>query len=187
MKFEGVSKIHEGKFLTRYDLKYVTEDGKDKVYEMVSRNKDLKTLEDVQNKGIDAVVLIIWNESHDSILIDREFRPAAGQEVYNFPAGLIEKGESVEEAAARELKEETGLTLTKIEGYLSPCFSAVSFANEKNVCVIGTAAGDFAPSSSSFEEIKAGWYTKEEVRELLQNKLFTARTQTWCYLWVNGF
>ena len=34
------------------------------------------------------------------------------------------------------------------------------------------------------EEIQAGLYTKEEVRKLLKEECFSARTQTACYLWA---
>ena len=36
-------------------------------------------------------------------------RPAVGQETWELPAGLIDEGETPEEAAERELSEETGL------------------------------------------------------------------------------
>lgn len=38
----------------------------------------------------------------------RQFRPAFGGPVLEFPAGLVDAGESHEEAALRELREETG-------------------------------------------------------------------------------
>ncbi|MCR4892859.1 MAG: NUDIX hydrolase [Lachnospiraceae bacterium] len=183
MKFESLKKIHEGKFISRYDLYYKTVDGQDKIYEMISRNHDLHTLEDVQNPSPDAVVLIIEDESHEHILIDKEFRPAAGCWVYNFPAGLIDPGETPEEAARRELKEETGLDLLTIDDKIGESYSAIGFANEKNVCVVGTAGGSFHESSSVFEEITPAWYSREEVRELLKNNPFAARTQAYCYLW----
>ena len=36
---------------------------------------------------------------------------------------------------------------------------------------------------SSFEEIEAAWYTKDEVRRLLKTERFAARTQAFCYMW----
>ncbi len=42
------------------------------------------------------------------IVLERQYRHAIGRWVYELPAGHIEKGESPAEAAARELKEETG-------------------------------------------------------------------------------
>ena len=50
MKFDGVKKVDEGRFISRYDLYYTTEDDKKKVYEIISRNKDIKTLEDIRNE-----------------------------------------------------------------------------------------------------------------------------------------
>ena len=104
MEFNGIKKVHEGKFITRYDVSYTTAAGHEKVYEMISRNKDMRTLEDLNNPKIDAVVMAIYNERHEKILINKEFRLAGGCHVYNFPAGLIDPGETPEEAARRELK-----------------------------------------------------------------------------------
>lgn len=183
MKFNSVSKIHEGKFITRYDIDYTTDDGQTKIYEMISRNPDMHTLADIQNPHIDAVVLIISDESHEHMLVDREFRPAAGSWVYNFPAGLIDPGETPEMSARRELKEETGLDLISIEDIIGASYSAIGFSNEKNVCIVGTASGSFAPSSSAFEEIEPAWYSKADIRRLLKTELFTARTQAYLYMW----
>ena len=106
-----------------------------------------------------------------------------GDWIYSFPAGLIEPGETPEETARRELKEETGLDLVNIKEILPLCYSAVGFSNETNLFAVGPAAGTFQDSSSAVEEIEAGWYTKEDVRRLLQSSLFTARTQIYSYLW----
>ena len=75
------------------------------------------------------------------------------------------------------------MDLICITYHIGPSYSAIGFSNEKNVCIVGIARGKFAKSSSSFEEIVPGWYTKEEVRDLLHKEAFTARTQAYCYLW----
>ena len=135
MEFKSIRKLDEGNFITRYNLKYSTVDGQDKIYEMISRNPDMKTSEDIKNLGVDAVVLIIEDETHEKILIDREFRLAANSWVYNFPAGMIDPGETPDESARRELKEETGLDLISIDDRIGPSYSAIGFSNEKNVCI----------------------------------------------------
>lgn len=183
MKYVGMRKINEGRFISRYDLTYETVDHKLKVYEMISRHKDMETEEDLKDTDPEAVVLIMHDESGEKILLNKEFRMAAGQFIYNFPAGLIDPGESFEQSAARELKEETGLDMISIDDVMVKSYSAVGFSNESNICVIGTAGGTFAPSSSTFEEITAAWYTKEEVRILLKSPCFAARTQAYCYMW----
>lgn len=44
------------------------------------------------------------------VLLVRQFRYLYGKELYEIPAGKLEKGELPEVAAARELKEETGIS-----------------------------------------------------------------------------
>ena len=186
MKYKGMKKIHQGAYISRYDLRYRMEDGKEKVYEMISRKKNMETEEDLTQGEAEAVVLILHNQEGDKILLNREFRMATGQWVYNFPAGLIDPGETPEESAVRELREETGLELVAITDYMGISYSAVGFSNEKNIALVGIAKGEFGHSTSEEEEIEPGWYTKEQVKELLKNNPFAARTQTYCYLWARA-
>lgn len=183
MKFKEIEKIQEGAFIHRYNIHYETENSTEKVYEMISRKRELKSLSQIKNSPADAVVLILHNAAHDRILLNHEFRLAVGDWVYNFPAGLIEKSETPQDAARRELKEETGLILDTIEDLIHDSYSAIGFSDEKNVCIVGTAKGEIQKSDSPVEEIEAAWYTKEEVRRLLKTEMFAARTQSYCYLW----
>lgn len=183
MKLRKIQKVLEGRFIHRYNLTYETEDGGEKVYEMISRDPEIQTAEELTSKRPDAVVLIMTDESGERILIDKEFRLATGEWVYNFPAGLIDAGETPEESAKRELWEETGLELYEIEDQIPLSYSAIGFANETNVCIVGKARGAFRKSTSVVEEIEPGWYTKEEVRELIRKYPFAARTQAYCYVW----
>jgi len=184
MKFKGIKKLEGGKFITRYDIEYETVDGQQKIYEMISRNPDMKTYDELRGEKADSVVLMIHSTDGEKILLNREFRMSSGSWVYNLPAGLIDPGEDIDAAAARELREETGLTLTSIEDRLGLSYSAVGFSNEMNVCIVGTAEGEIQGSDSVFEEIEAAWYTKEQVRELLGTERFAARTQSYCYMWA---
>ena len=103
----------------------------------------------------------------DKILLSRVFRLAVNKWVYNFPAGLIDEGETVERAAIRELKEETGLKVTKILNILPASFSSVGLTDEKVVTVFVEAEGDILGSDNVNEEIEPGLYTKEELRNLI--------------------
>ena len=53
-----------------------------------------------------------------------------------------------------------------------------------NLCIFGKARGEFQESSSVLEEIQPGWYTRDQVKEILKNDFFAARTQAFCYLWA---
>ena len=184
MIYQGIRKIHEGRFINRYDVDYMTAEGKLKTYEIISRNRNIRTLEELQNRKPDSVVMILTDESGERILVSREYRMAMAQWIYNFPAGLIDPGETPEESAARELWEETGLRLVRIDDLLDNSYSAIGFSNERNVCVFGVAEGEFRKSTSDAEEIIPGWYTKEEIRQLLRTEAFAARTQAYCYAWA---
>ena len=130
MIFKSIKKVHEGAFVHRYDISYETKDGRKKIYEMISRNPRIKTLEDLQKKEANSVVLILHDESGEKLLLNREFRLSMGDWIYSFPAGLIEPGETPEETARRELKEETGLDLVNIKEILPLCYSAVGRSEE---------------------------------------------------------
>lgn len=150
---------------------------------MISRDPGIKDQNDLNRKKPDAVIMIIHDSAGEKILLNHEYRMAVGEWVYNFPAGLIDDGETVSEAVARELREETGLTLTEIKENWKESYSAVGFSNEKGSVVIGTAEGTIQKSDSEAEVIKAAWYTKAEVRALLTAYRFAARTQAYCFLW----
>lgn len=93
MKFVSMKKVHEGKFLSRYDIVYETIDGGMKNYEMVSRAKDRTQFDQLHDHKPEAVIMIMHDPSGEKLLINREFRLAMGEFIYNFPAGLVNEGE----------------------------------------------------------------------------------------------
>ncbi len=74
-----------------------------------------------------AAVTILPLDEEDNILFIRQYRHAAGEEILELPAGVIDKYEHQEECAIRELREETGMTAKNIfplgEFYLAPGYS----------------------------------------------------------------
>lgn len=97
MKILQKNELASGKWLALEVLDYVDRNGKERKWESVSR------------KRCDGAVLMIAEllPSHRLILI-RQYRPPADGVVLEFPAGLIDEGETPEDAAVRELREETG-------------------------------------------------------------------------------
>ena len=137
-------------------------------------------------KNIPAGVgLVPFNEDKSKIVLQSEFRLATNRFVYNFPAGLIDEGETPEEAAKRELKEETGLDLVSIEAILSPSYCAPGTSDEQMKIIVCTVKGEIAESCFADEEIKANWYTKSEVKKLLDEGAYmSTRTQMLLYMWI---
>lgn len=59
------------------------------------------------------VFVIAKKESTNEILIVKQYRPPVDGLVYEFPAGFPEVDETIEDAACREVLEETGYTLNR--------------------------------------------------------------------------
>ena len=184
MKLESLSKIRDGKYLKGYELTYLNKAGKKKVYELISRN-ELQSPEDLGSK-IAGVAIIARHKSKDKLLLLKEFRMAVNKTIVNVVSGMIDAGETIEEAVKRELFEETGLTDITITRILRPAFSAVGMSDEKVVVVYADVDGEFEDNSSDNESIKPRFYSKEEVKHLLETEEFASRTQIICDNWING-
>ncbi|KAK3497673.1 NUDIX hydrolase domain-like protein [Neurospora hispaniola] len=55
-----------------------------------------------------SVVAILEKDTGREILLEKQYRPPLDKICIELPAGLVDKGETAEQAAVRELKEETG-------------------------------------------------------------------------------
>ena len=183
MEYEKIEKVYEGTYLDYYNVTYRNEDGQEKVYEMVSRDKQIDSKEKLYDHSTDAVVMIVNDVSDEHVVLVKEFRLELGKTIFGFPAGLIDPGETAAECAVRELKEETGLDMVRVRDVRKGAFSAVGISNETTSCVIGTAAGDFSHHDTAGEEIDAAWYSKEEVRRLIKTEHFGSWAQAYCYMW----
>lgn len=186
MKFIDIKQIHRGKFLSYYIATYLNSDGKIKEYELISRDPNL-TKETFGNNVPAGVGLVALNEAKDKVLLQAEFRLATKKFVYNFPAGLIDNGETAVESAKRELKEETGLDLVEVIDVLSPSYASQGTSDELMQLVVCTCRGEIKKSIFADEEIVAKWYTKEEIKNLLKEGAYmSVRTQMFLYMWVNS-
>ena len=185
MKLKNLEKIHEGKYLTYYVADYELNNGAIKSYEFISRDKNLSL--ETFGKNIPAGVgMVPFSEDDKYVLLQKELRLACNRWVYNFPAGLIDKGETPSEAAKRELKEETGVELVRVDAELSPSYASQGTSDELMVIVICHAKGKIKESCFVEEEIKANWYSKQDVKKLLDDgEYMSVRTQMFLWQWVN--
>ena len=95
--------VWEGSFIRMLLLEY--SDGKG----------NIRRWEAVERVNCDGIVAVIPVTKEGEVLMIRQFRPAMNGYVIEFPAGLNDKGETLVDAAWRELIEETGYTSQTFE------------------------------------------------------------------------
>lgn len=186
----SVRRKKDGNHLDYYELDYLNINNNLKTYEMVSDKKNLHIGNIGENKS-NSVIMLVFNDDKSKMLLTKEFRMGVNNYVYGEPAGMIDEGESIEEAADRELYEETGLKFSKILKVLNNTYTCAPITDMITTVVIGIANGKLRDDNdfeSENEEIYSDWYTKEEVKALLDNKevMFAGRAQAFAYSWAYG-
>lgn len=160
---ESVETISTG-WINKYHLRYTLPDGRPYTYEGVSRKGPERyeaALEALGSTGApdpDAVCIVPLLPD-GSVLLEREFRYPLNSWCVSLPAGLIDAGESLEEAVARELAEETGYRLRAdaplpVRALPQPGFSSTGLT-EENVQVVFAQvepAGQARPDSAELIE-----------------------------------
>lgn len=94
--------------------------------DLVLPNGRQTTFTIVEHPG--AVAIVPVHPNGDVVLL-RQFRPTIGEEIYEIPAGTIEKGEAPLATAKREIIEETGLKAKKWEK-IAEFYTAPGFCTE---------------------------------------------------------
>ena len=101
-----------------------------------------------------AVVMVILREDREQMLLVKQNR----EDRYYLVAGYIDEGETAEHAVIREVKEETGLTVTSCRYSHSHYYEP---SNTLMFCYVVTVAeGTFVPNR---EVDDAAWFSPNEV------------------------
>jgi ADP-ribose pyrophosphatase len=129
MKITGYKKLTDAKWINLFDVSYRDQSGRERNWQIVSRNRRPKCVSGQFNIP-DAVLMIPFHTIEQKLVVLREYRVSLAGFQYEFPAGLVDEGERIEEASRRELMEETGLSLTRITGISPPLYNTAGLTDE---------------------------------------------------------
>jgi ADP-ribose pyrophosphatase len=131
----------------------------------------------------DGGVAIIAQPSPRSIVLVKQLRPATGRELWEVPAGKLERGEDPLDCARRELGEETGYRCGAMR-QLWTFYTAPGFCNERLHLFVAEDLTRGTPHPEATEVLHAREFDLNEAWAMVElDELPDAKTQialTWC-------
>ncbi|MCI9613334.1 MAG: NUDIX hydrolase [Eubacterium sp.] len=180
-KFDKIHKLTDNPFLNLYQMDALDTKGMPFSYYFASRN-DAQHIK-IRTKSVRAEGIVIYavtEEAQPRLVLIRQYRYPVDAFMYELPAGLIDGDETHGMAAAREMKEETGLDFIEYTGgrecYRRPYFMGPGFTDETSATVFGTVSGTVSDAfAEDTEEIQVILADKEKVRHILANERVSIR------------
>ena len=137
-------------------------------------------------RGVQAVLIIPWMRPSNQLVLIRQFRPPTGVEVIEFPAGLMEPGESPDAAAVREMREETGYEC-KIKAVQPETFNSPGLTSETVFNVVAEVAdgAECRPCPDDGENIETVLVPLDQIGAFVQSEVKQGHrfdSKVWSYL-----
>ncbi len=119
----------------------------------------------IVHKG-SAVIVPVFDDK--TVALVRQYRHATGKYLLEIPAGGVEEGETVEQAAARELEEEIGVRAERLEK-LTEFYVSPGFLTEKMYVYLATGITETAQKLEIDELIEIERLTFPQAFDLIRS------------------
>lgn len=117
---------------------------------------------------------IVAMNNQGKILLQQEYNHPVGKLLWQFPGGLKEKSESYEDAAKRELIEETGYQTNNLQ-YLGQYYNNRRRTSEISKVYCATELEKIDHQTELEEEsLKHVWFSIKEIDDLIKNQEIVA-------------
>jgi 8-oxo-dGTP pyrophosphatase MutT (NUDIX family) len=111
----------------------------------------------------------------EKVVMVKQYRHGLGVVSTELPGGVVDAGESVETAIARELKEETGYVFESFEFIGKLCANPATTNNYMHMFIAKGGEKVAEQSLDETEDVEVVLYTIEEVKQLVrENKIVQA-------------
>jgi ADP-ribose pyrophosphatase len=174
---EGIKKLTDNRFLNMYEADGVDCNGRHFPYYFTSRKAEDKLVAYTGSLEPEGAVIFAVTEKNgeDCLVLVKQYRFPVNMNIYEVPAGLIDKGEGLEEAAVREFREETGMRLNVYRGgedyFRNSFIQAQGICDECNAVVFGYAEGEVTDDKlEDTEAMEVVIADRTEVRRILREE-----------------
>ena len=153
--------VAETKRMRVVEVQYIAENGNKMLKHMIVRSKP-------------SIAVIVRREG--KIALIRQFRSTTGEYYYEIPAGAIEDGETAEQAAIREAREETGLLISNVEVLIKgPSLLDPSKSDEDYGVALADAIGEKRQALDADEQIDSSllWVPEETLLACVREQMFS--------------
>jgi ADP-ribose pyrophosphatase len=148
-RIHSIEKLTDHRWINLYETRYRDRTGSERRWIHASRRPAVSVDDPAPRADAVVVVPVLVGPEGRRLVMTREFRvPIRGRE-YGFPAGLIDGDESYEEAARRELKEETGFDVARVVRVSPRLYASPGMIDESAVMVFVECTG--TPSTAGAE------------------------------------
>lgn len=126
-----------------------------RLWRLISPDTRAWLVRSTQSSFTVSAAAIILNEKKEVLLLNHVLRPFSG---WGIPGGFIEKAEQAEDAIRREIREEIGIEISRLQLYTIRTIGS-------HLEILFFAVPDGEPKICSAEIMDLRWYARDELPE----------------------
>ncbi len=124
-------------------------------------------------------------DERERVLLVRQFRLPAEQELWELPAGRLDPGESPLEAAKRELREETGYA-AKNWSELVSFWASPGYVQEKMTVYLAQDLTEGKQEPMDDERIEIRWFARDDLHRMIRTgDIVDGKTLIGFFTWLD--